>query len=159
MKIKKPLLIVGATALIGTASVIGTGLASAATGSTNSDSLVDKIAQKFKLNKSDVQAVFDQNKADHQAQHQADLKASLDQAVKDGKITSQQEAKILDKLKELKAQHEADHQTMENKTPEERKAAMDAKKTEIEQWAKDNGISPDILKYLRPGGHGHHGPR
>jgi len=153
MKIKKPLLIAGAAATIGAAGLVGTTFA--ATNSTSSGSLVDKIAQKFNLNKSDVQAVFDQNKADHMAQHQADVKAQLDQAVKDGKLTQDQANKILDKLKELQSQREADHQTMQDKTPEERKAAMDAKKAELEQWAKDNGIPTDFLKYLHPG-HGHH---
>ncbi len=159
MQIKKPLLVAGLVTTISAAGLAGTQFAAAATSSDNGSSLVDKIAQKFNLKTSDVQAVFDQNKSEHEAQHQADIKATLDQAVKDGKLTSEQETKILDKLKELKAQHEADHQAMEDKTPEERKADMDAKKTEIEKWAKDNGIPTDFLKYLRPGGHGHGGPR
>ncbi len=43
---------------------------------------------------------------------------------------------------------------MKDKTPEERRAAMEVKRTELEKWAKDNGIP---IEYLRPGG-GHHGP-
>ncbi len=44
---------------------------------------------------------------------------------------------------------------MKDKTDEERKSAMEAKRTELEQWAKDNNIP---MQYLRgsggPGGHG-----
>ncbi len=158
MNIKKSLLITSAAVAIGAAGLVGTAAVSAATDSTNSSSLVDKIAQKFNLNKSDVQAVFDQNRSDHEAQHQADVKAKLDQAVKDGKLTADQETKILDKLKELQTQRDADRTAMKDKTPEERKAAIEAKKAELEQWAKDNGIPTDFLHFLHPGGHGFGGP-
>lgn len=155
MNIKKSLLIAGAITAIGSAGVLGTAAVSAAADTTSSGSLVDKIAQKFNLNKADVQAVFDQNRADHEAQRQANVKTKLDQAVKDGKLTSDQETKILDKLKELQSQRDANHDDMKDKTPAERKAAMDAKKAETEQWAKDNNIPTDFLKFVRPGGRGH----
>lgn len=134
-------------------------------------SLVQKIADKFGLKKEDVQAVFDQDRAEHQvemeakrAERQAEMetkyKAQLDQDVKDGKITEAQKELILAKRKELEASRQAEMQNMQGKTAEERKAAMEAKKTEMEKkrkeledWAKQNGID---LKYLM-GGFGRHG--
>ncbi|MEO6077841.1 MAG: hypothetical protein ABIP54_03570, partial [Candidatus Andersenbacteria bacterium] len=50
-------------------------------------SLIDALVQRFGLNKTDVQQVFDANRTAHQAdrqQHEADR---LAQAVKDGKLT------------------------------------------------------------------------
>lgn len=60
---------------------------------------------------------------------QKNLEANLAQLVKDGKITEDQKNKILNKTKELQTQHEA-------------------KKTELEKWAKDNNID---LQYFRFG--------
>jgi len=154
MNIKKPLLIAGAITAIGVTGLVGTAVVSAATDTSNSGTLVDKIAQKFNLNKADVQAVFDQNRTDHEAQRQANVQTKLDQAVKDGKLTADQESKILAKLKELQAQRDADKGTMKDKTPAERKAAMDAKKAELEQWAKDNNIPTQYLHFVGPHGHG-----
>jgi hypothetical protein len=50
---------------------------------------------------------------------------------------------------------------MSTKTDDERKAAMQAERTSLEQWAKDNGISTDYLRYVVGGPHGMgmHGPR
>lgn len=154
MNIKKPLLIAGAITAIGAAGLVGTAVVSAATDTNASGTLVDKIAQKFNLNKADVQAVFDQNRTDHEAQRQANVQTKLDQAVKDGKLTTDQENKILAKLKELQADRDANIGTMKDKTPAERKAAIDAKKAEIEQWAKDNNIPTEYLRIFAPRGHG-----
>lgn len=154
MNIKKPLLIAGAVTTIGLAGLVGTSVVSAASDTNSSGTLVDKIAQKFNLNKADVQAVFDQNRADHEAEHQADLKTRLDQAVKDGKLTTDQENKILAKLKELQADRDANRASMKDKTPAERKVAQDAKKAKIEQWAKDNNIPTEYLHFFGPRGHG-----
>lgn len=79
----------------------------------------------------------------------------LAQAVKDGKLTQDQADKITAKLKELKTQREAERDSMKDKTDEERKTAMEAKKTELEKWAKDNNIPLEYLRSLGgPGGHG-----
>lgn len=126
----------GAAATIGLTSVLGVGLASAHSQTNGQSTLVDKIAQKFNLNKADVQKVFDENRAEHEAEHKQKLKERLDQAVKDGKLTQDQENKIIAKLEELKANRES----LKDKTPEQRREAMKAKRAELEQWAKDNNI-------------------
>lgn len=158
MNIKKPLLIVGAVTTIGAAGLIGSQAAFAATSTSGSTSLVDKIAQKFNLNKADVQAVFDENRVEHEAAEQSRVETKLNQAVTDGKLTTEQKDKILAKRKELQDAREADKAAMQDKTPEERHTAMEAKRTELEQWAKDNNIPTEYLRFVAGHGGRGHGP-
>jgi hypothetical protein len=157
-KFKKPLLVAGVASSVALASITGAGVVSAATNTNPSadgaNSLVDKIATKFHLNKTDVKAVFDEDRATHEADRQKANEARLDQAVKDGKITSDQKALILSKQAEMKTEMKADHASTGDKTGAERKAEMDTKRAEIEKWATDNNIP---VEYLHPGG-GHGGP-
>jgi ribosomal protein L19E len=158
LKVKKPLVIAGAVSSIGLASILGVGAVSAATSNTanGGNTLVDKIASTFHLNKDDVQKVFDQNRADHEAQANANVESELTQLVKDGKITDAQKSAILAKRTELQQQRDADKDSMKDKTPDERKAAMDAKRAELEKWVSDNGLTKNYLRYV-VGGHGHMG--
>jgi len=133
------------------------GLASAATtSSTSGQSLVDKLASKFNLNKDDVQKVFDEDRSAHEAERAAEVKTQLDQLVKDGKITQAQEDKLIAKGKELQTQREANRDSMKDKTDAERKAAMDAERTAFTKWLSDNGIAEEYGRLIM-GGHGRHG--
>lgn len=156
MKLKKSLLAVGAASAIGLASAAG--VVSAAANTSARTDLVDKIAQRFSLNRDDVQKVFDENRATHEAEMQQNMQDRLTQAVKDGKITEDQKAKILAKADEMKTFMD----TLKDKTAEERKTAMENKRNELEQWAKDNNIPIQYVRFLHgPRGHGmgrgHHG--
>lgn len=123
-------------------------------------SLVQKIADKFGLHKSDVQAVFDQDKSDRKANMEKKSEERLDQAVKDGKITEEQKQLIISKQKELQTTRQTQMQSMQGKSQDEIKAAMEANKStmeaerkSLEDWAKQNGID---MQYLM-GGFGHGG--
>ena len=89
-----------ATSLVALTLVSGIGLAgvntiaSAQGNPKHQDTLVEKIANKFNLNKSDVQKVFDDNRSENENRRETKEKSRLDQAVKDGKITKDQEDKI-----------------------------------------------------------------
>ncbi len=122
--------IAATVATMGLASVSGLGLVSAASSTSGNDSLVDKIAQKFNLNKADVQKVFDDNKSAHKAEHQAEVSNKLQKAVDGGKLTSEQKTLIENKLKEFQT-------------------ARDTERKELETWAQQNGID---AKYLMPRG-------
>lgn len=102
--------------------------------------LVTAISEKFHLNSNEVQQVFDaqhaQMQQEMQAKHLEQQKAMLDQAVKDGKLTQDQEDKIIAKRTELKTAMEA----LKDKTPAERQAAMKTQIDALKQWAKDNNI-------------------
>lgn len=122
--------------------------------------LVTAIAQKFNLNQADVQKIFDeqhtQTQQELKARQAEQLKERLAQAVKDGKLTQAQANLVTAKHAELKAFHES----LKDKTPEETRTAMDAKKTELQQWAKTNNIPEQYLMGPMGGGpRGEHGPR
>lgn len=117
-------------------------------------SLVQSIATKFGLKEADVQAVFDAEKEKHHAQMLANVEKKLAQLVTDGKITEAQKQLILQKREEMQKAREAKKETKSSLTPEERKSQMEAKKTELEAWAKENGIA---MQYLMLGGRGHGG--
>lgn len=153
---KKSLLTIAAVTVLGAGALSATS-AFAQTNNAGQDqmsSLVEKIASKFNLNQDDVQAVFDEAHEERETQMKATFEAQLTQAVTDGEIISEQKQLILDKRAEMEADREANHDSFESQTPEERKAAMESKKSELDSWATQNGID---VKYLMPQ-HGDRGP-
>lgn len=113
--------------------------------------IVQKIADKFGLKKEDVQAVFDQVHQEHHAQMQIRMEEKLTKAVQDGKITEAQKQAILKKFAEIK-NNKPDPQAFQNMTDEQRKQAMEQKRSEFESWAKENGITLSTLQEVM--GHG-----
>ncbi|TAK89227.1 hypothetical protein EPO04_03990 [Patescibacteria group bacterium] len=171
MRVRKTMVAAGAATVIGLGSMVG--VASAQT-STTGTSLVDKISQRFNVDKNEVQKVFDEDHTAREAEREQRYEQRLTQAVKDGKLTEDQKAKILAKHKELEAQMEqkrgsmkAERDAMDGKTEaerqqlmEQRKAEMDKLKSDIEAWEKANGIPTGYLMMGGPGGgmRGHGGP-
>jgi len=155
MKLKRSLLIGAAVATTALGGIGAIGVASAATNSatTGSSSIVDKIASKFNLNKSDVQAVFNEDRTTRQADMAAKQKERLAQAVTDGKLTQAQADYI------TKAQAEIASLRGTTKPGEESDTTREQIKTKTEalrKWATDNKID---LKYVMGGGmRGHSGP-
>lgn len=128
--------------------------------------VVQKIADKFGLKVTDVQAVFDQDKVDRQTEMQAKFEEQLTQAVTDGKLTEAQKQAIIAKRSELKTKMQSgtlkgQPEGFKNMTETERKAAleqrkaeMEAQKTDLEAWAKENSIDLKYLYELGMGGFG-----
>jgi len=135
-KILTPVLIAGLVAI----SLFGVKEISAQGGWGDYQTLVQKIAQKFGLKEADVQSVFDEVQKDRQTQMQTKYEDKLTQDVKDGKITEAQKQLILTKHKEIQNKRSADKTDWKNLTPDQRKAKMDQEKTDLENWAKQNGI-------------------
>lgn len=154
---KKTLTALGVAMILGL-SIIGASSTFAQTTTTRQDpmsSIVEKIAAKFNLNKADVQTVFDENRKEHTAQMKANFGTQLSTYVTEGKITEAQKKLITEKRAELDAARGMQKDSSQTLTPEKRRAQMEAKRTEIETWAKDNGID---MQYLSPkGGRGHGG--
>lgn len=115
------------------------------------NSLVQEIADKFHLNKNDVQTVFDQHRQEVQAHMESNYVTYLNNLVKNGKITDTQKQLILTKHNELLSQFQSERGNVKNMTPAERKAQFQKTKQDIQFWAQQNNIDP---KYLRPFGHG-----
>ena len=158
--------IIKTTAVSGLGAFMLIGLASA---QGENNSLVDKLANKFHLNKTEVQQVFDEHKQERRQEMEKRYEERLTQAVKDGKLTEEQKIKLLAKHKELVAEMEKKHAEMKakrgemgeksqaerQKLHEERRAEIEKKRAELEQWEKDNNIPSGYLMLGGPGGRGH----
>lgn len=122
--------------------------------------IAQRLAEKFGLNQAEVEAVFDEVHAEREAQHKALYEERLNQLVTDGKITKAQRLLIVAKQAELEATRQTMMDNMLSKTPEERRAVMDAKRQTLDTWAQEHGIDPQYLmfkfKMRDPNGPGHH---
>jgi hypothetical protein len=120
--------------------------------------LVNAIATKFNLNPSDVQKVFDEQKAQMELQHKEEMVKMeaqqqqkftdrISQAVKDGKLTQDQADKIFAKKTEIEAKRSENREAMKTQTES------------LKQWAADNNIPQEYLFFGGFGmGRGHGGP-
>lgn len=156
MQKHKKFVLSGLTAVLMTVGLLGTTYAYAHGVPGDSSNLVQKIATKFGLKESEVQAVFDQDREARRAEHETQYVARLDQLVTDGKITQEQKTLLLAKHKELEATRLANREKMQSLSASERKAAIEAERTALEEWASSNNID---IKYLMGFGVGKgHGP-
>lgn len=156
--------IVGAIAIATGLALAGTGVIHAAntgTAQTNNpmSGLVNAIAQKFNLNASDVQQVFDQQRVQMDAQRQQEFETRVAQGVKDGKITQDQADQIVAKAKELQAARQSEQANSANQTEADRDAARKAQMDSLKQWATQNNIPKEFMFFggMGHGGPGHHG--
>lgn len=117
-------------------------------------SLVQRIAQKFNLQESEVQAVFDQDRQERQAQHEATAEAQLTQLVTDGKITEAQKQLIIQKRNELHEKRQNEMDTRKAMTREERHSGMETERQALEDWAEQNNIDLQYLMMLNGEGKG-----
>ncbi|MEI7818995.1 MAG: hypothetical protein WCI47_02655 [bacterium] len=145
-----------AIASLGIATVVGIGAVSAAQ-STSGKSLADAIAARFNVNKTEVQQVIDQHRDEKKQGMEQNYEKRLQGAVDDKKLTSEQRDKLLAKHKELFADMQSQRDALKDKTPAERKAAMQAKRDEVTQWEKDNNIPAGYLNGSGMSGPGMHG--
>lgn len=150
---KKSIVVGVAVAAVTFGGLGSVGIVSAATESTTSGntSIVDKIASKFNVSTSDVQAVFDEDRAAKNAERKANQAERLATAVKDGKLTQTQADYI------TKAQ--AEMATLKNSSTSDTDTVRSQIKTKMEAlraWATDNNVDK---QYLGGGHGGHGGPR
>lgn len=144
---KKTLL---AAAVIGTLGMGAFGASQAfaaedATGTKPVDRLVTAISTKFNLDPTEVQQVFETERAAIRAEHEANFEESFDgrlaEAVGAGKLTQAQSDAIDAKQDEMKAFRSS----LADMTPEEREAAMKEHMAELKEWAKENDIPEQFL--------------
>lgn len=122
-----------------------------ANGQNGVPSLVQEIADKFHLNTSDVQAVFNQHRQEIMTQRETNYENYLQNLVSTGKITDAQKQLILNKHKELMSQLQSDKQDFKSLTPDQKRTKMQAAMKDLQSWAKQNNIP---MQYLRPFGPG-----
>lgn len=126
--------------IVAMGGVAVTQAASVAPGRHPMSNMVAAIAQKFNLKEADVQQVFDEQRSQGPKMH-------LDQAVKNGKLTQAQADLITAKQAEMKTFME----TLKDKTPSDRQAAMNAQKETFIAWAKTNNIPESFLQPFHRG--------
>lgn len=106
---------------------------------SNNQSLLERISEKFNLKKDDVQNVASDFRSEklksRQAKHRTRLEQRLEIAVKDGKLTETQKNAILQKMDEIQKRHEAE-------------------RTELLNWAKQNGLENFGMGFGKFGLHG-----
>lgn len=151
-KNKKIIIPVIALSILMGAGAYGVGNIYASENRDLKNSLVEKIAQKFNLNKDEVQKVFEEDRAERKSQMEEKFNRILDEAVNKGDLTEAQKNLILAKREELQNEKEvkmAEKKNKGEKPSEEEMKAMhekrEAEKEALEKWASDNGID---LKYL-----------
>lgn len=118
--------------------------ANSAQAASGPSGLIDRLVARFNLNRNDVQAVLDEEHNAMHAEREQMEKDRLAQAVTDGKLTQAQADLIIAKHEEL----EKNRESLKDKTPEERRAAMKTQMDDLKKWADDNNIP---LQYLHPG--------
>jgi 3-hydroxyacyl-CoA dehydrogenase len=144
---KKLLIPVFAVTIVG-AGLFGTHQVSAQSTDGTTD-VVTLIAQKFSLDKNQVQQVFDQHHQEMKIKRQTKMEERLTQLVKDGKLTESQKQAVLTKMAEEK--NSFNPQSFKDLTPEQRKTQMDQHRQEMENWAKSQGIDLSLIRPLKMG--------
>lgn len=116
------------------------------------DTIVSTLSQKLGVSEDKVQKAFDEIHSDRRAEMESRYQDMLSQAVKDGKLTEAQKKLLIAKHNELFSQRETHFDELKNMTPQERKAKMQKRRDELENWAQQNDIDPS---YLAGFGKGH----
>ncbi|MFA5927599.1 MAG: hypothetical protein WCT32_03575 [Patescibacteria group bacterium] len=122
-KVLIPSVVMGVAIMAAVAATVGN---VSANGAGNRDQAAQTLAEKLGVDKTRVDAAFDEMHQERQAERQKEISTNLDKAVSDGVITADQKQKILDKQAERRAQ-------------------MERQRAETDQWFKDNGIDSDRL--------------
>lgn len=112
-----------------------------------SQTIIDRLAERFNLKKDDVKSVFNEERQGQQQKMQAQMEARLNQAVKDGVINADQSQALLNKTTEV--------QEKQNQI-----------RDEMQKWVEESGIDFEKLAPYRVGfgfgfggkgfGHGRH---
>lgn len=144
----KKLIIIGSLAsLVFAGGLLGADYVKAQ-GDRNCTSMVEKIAQKFNLNKDEVQKVFDEERTERITERHASFEENLSKSVEEGKISEEQKQLILKKMEELRAEREKFIEL----TREERREKMQETRSNMESFLEENGIDESVLRH---GGMGH----
>lgn len=133
-------ILVSALALTG---LYGVSSVRAAETDTNFSPVVQKLVEKYNLNKDEVKVVMNEERASHQAERKVEFSARLDALVTSGKITTEQKAGIIAKHDELNAKREALRD--QNHERGAMHTQMQAIRTEMSDYLKSIGLDESIL--------------
>lgn len=113
--------------------------------------LIRRLSEKFGVPSTEVEAVMEEARAEHRQERQKELEERLNTAVSNGNLTQQQKAAILAKHQELLATWEAGREQFQAMSPEEKRAAREQARVELEEWAKAQGIDVKFFMVMHKG--------
>jgi len=108
---------------------------------SNYPPLVQKIAERFNLNVSEVEEVFDEDRDARRADRYAHFAEGLNDLVSEGKLTGSQKEAILDKHEEMQDKMEE----LKSFPVEERKTKMQEIREEFKNWTEQEGIDLSLI--------------
>lgn len=157
MKINRGMLVAGLVTTVAVGSLLGIGTASAQS-TTGQTSVVDKMVEKFNLNRDDVQTVFEEVHDERHAEMEAKRAERLASLVEDGTLTQEQADALQAKHDEMEALRESWRD--EGLTSDEIRQNMQDVRDGFKTWAEEQGIDLDNIRPASGefGGHGHRGP-
>lgn len=120
---------------------LGAGQAQAHRAMGDDSAFATRLAQRFNLQEGEVKTFLAQEHEQRHENMKQRMEERLSTLVNEGKLTEEQKQAILAKHIELEALKE----TLKEKTPEERKAAMSEKRKEIEIWAQEQNIDLKLV--------------
>jgi len=115
--------------------------------------IVNAIAERFNLDVSDVQVVFNEQKEIKKAEMEQKFTDRINQAVVNSELTQEQANQIIAKKAEL----ETERQNLQNGTPKENREIAKQHMNELKQWADENNIPLQYLSFGKFGGGRHMG--
>lgn len=141
-KVVIPTLALGALTMVGayginTANAHGFGFRD---GLENRDSLIQRLVERFNLNRGEVEEVFEQHREERQNEQRAQREERLNQAVASGKITEDQKNALIAKINEWRAERE----NIRNLS-EERHEKMREHHEEMRQWMEGNDVERGLF--------------
>jgi hypothetical protein len=108
------------------------------------------LAQHLGVSEDNVKAALTKMRDEHQQQHVQELTTKLDALIAEGKLTQAQKQAVLTKFQQI---HQQQEKEMENGgspgTMANRKTQRQAKKAELESWAKEQGIDLSLIMPVR----------
>ncbi len=129
---KKALALLLAVGVMASIGYFGANVAMADSENPMHQTLISRIAEKFNLKESDVEAVFEAVRDEKHEEMKAEREKRLSQAVSDGIITEAQKVAILSKMNANVAERKGNREEMQN-------------------FFKEQGIDQTKLRdYLRP---------
>ncbi|OGC69589.1 hypothetical protein A2415_03375 [candidate division WWE3 bacterium RIFOXYC1_FULL_39_7] len=104
-------------------------------------SLLQRIMERFGLNKTDVETVIEQHRNEMQEQNRLRVENKLQEAVDNGTLSSEKKALLLQKM----AEWQDNRGEWSDLTPEERHVKAEEHRNEMQEWAANNGIDLSTL--------------
>lgn len=129
--------------------VLGLGALTFATSKVMADDNVrpfnTRIAEHFGLNQDEVDDFRRQMHEERQAEMGQRHQERMNSLIEDGTLTEDQANMLEARHEEMRAEREANLEQWRSMSREEKQTQMEEHRQEMQQWAEENGIDPEVL--------------